>query len=654
MKRKLIHAIVWLLIVSACREDDIPEPTEYGYLSMQIALNITSEEASGRVDAVDTDNFRVTIFDASGTEIMVFDPFSSAPAEVALPTGEYYVEAHSNNLVDAAFENPYYYGRSANFTIDKEETTAIDIDTELANTKVAILYSDEVVNTFTSYTGTVTVISTGSSLFYDQGETREGYFITSPLEVEVELRYTKLDGSTIDRIYTAVIDDPQPKTLYNINVDAALEDGVIVFNITVDESFDTVDIVLGDALITPSLLWNKNYGGSSYDWIRGSDGTSDGGIIMVGASASTDGNATSNKGRMDGLIIKVDQSGNVEWSRSIGGSRDDMLNDVHQALDGGYIIIGTTWSYDYDLTGVTTMYGNGDYWVIKLDASGNVEWQKSYGGGNGDQGIDIYPTSDNGYIFTGRSISYNGDVSVNMGSDDMWVVKVDPLGNIEWEKSIGGSAFDVGFEIIQTQDGNYLMTGQTDSNDGDVSGNSGQTDAFLIKFNQSTTLWSKTFGGSLNDYGRGVYETQNQNIIFNLYANSPEVISSFYGGTDPVLMEFDPNGNLIQQKNFGGTLGDGFGGIQEVSDGYIIAGGARSSDIDLSTNYGRSDAWILKISKDFEVLYSQTYGGTNDDGVSEIYLGSNSFFAVGTTNSSNVDVSNPLGIDDFWLLKFQY
>ncbi len=246
MKALKALTVILLVVIVACQQQtESPEPLDYGYLSLNLSLTITSEEANGRTLAVNTDDFRVTIFQADGTEVMVFDPYSSAPAEVQLPTGEYYVEAHSNNLVDAAFENPYYFGRSDNFTIDKEELKAIDIDAELANTKVAIIYSADVINTFDSYTGTVTVVSSGASLFYDQGETREGYFLTSPLTIEVNLSYTKLDGTTIDRTFTASISDPEPKTLYNINVDATLEDGKVVFNITVDESFDTVDIDLG-------------------------------------------------------------------------------------------------------------------------------------------------------------------------------------------------------------------------------------------------------------------------------------------------------------------------------------------------------------------------------------------------------------------------
>ncbi|MEQ8810339.1 MAG: DUF4493 domain-containing protein [Imperialibacter sp.] len=255
--KKLILAFAMSIFFISCdrNEKDTPEPLDYGYLSLNLSLNITSEPANGRTLADNTDDFRVTIFAANGTEVMVFDPFSSAPAEVSLPTGEYYVEAHSNNMVDAAFENPYYFGRSDNFTIDKEELKSIDIEAELANTKVAINYSANVVNTFHSYTGTVTVASSGAILFYAQGETREGYFLTSPLDIEVNLSYTKLDGTTIDRTFTASIADPQPRTLYNINVDATLEDGKVVFNITVDEGFDTVDIDLGDVAGNPNVNW---------------------------------------------------------------------------------------------------------------------------------------------------------------------------------------------------------------------------------------------------------------------------------------------------------------------------------------------------------------------------------------------------------------
>ncbi len=251
--KNLCLSLAFALFFFSCNRQDqeTPKPTDFGYLSMNISLEIEATPASSRVEAVSTDNWKVTIFNEDGTEFLVFDPYISAPAEVQLPTGEYYIEAHSNNFMESAFENPYYFGRSANFEIDKEELETIDIDAELANSKVKINYLPSVTGTFDSYSGTVTVDNSGSSLFYNETETREGYFIAEPLSVVVDLSYEKLDGTFITRQFTANI-DAQPKTLYNINVDATLEDGKIVLNINVDETFTVEEVNIGDVtVVTP-------------------------------------------------------------------------------------------------------------------------------------------------------------------------------------------------------------------------------------------------------------------------------------------------------------------------------------------------------------------------------------------------------------------
>ncbi len=269
MKYNYFLLSLLLLTFFSCNRQDqeTPIPTDFGYLSMNISVSITEEPASGRIEAVPTDTWKVTIFNASDdSEAMVFDPYSSAPAEVQLTTGEYYIEAHSNNFQEAAFENPYYFGRSANFTIDKEELKTIDIDAELANSKVAINYSPNVTSTFDSYSGTVSVVSSGASLVYNETETREGYFVSEPLAVVVDLSYTKLDGSFITRQFTANI-DAQPKTLYNVNVDATLEDGKITMNINVDESFNEEVIELGDTDPNPNAAWV-----AGDDWVDTRDG----------------------------------------------------------------------------------------------------------------------------------------------------------------------------------------------------------------------------------------------------------------------------------------------------------------------------------------------------------------------------------------------
>ena len=245
MKKLKLSLIMLSSFFWGCQQDEPAMPEDFGYLTLGITVEVESEPASGRISAVNTDDFKVTIFRADGSEYLVIDPYSSAPPEVQLPTGVYYVEAHSNDLVEAAFDSPYYFAQSDTFSIDKEELKTIDVEAKLANAKVAINFSTEVTNVFDAYSGQVEVVSSGTTLAYVQGETREGYFVVEPLAVEVYLSYTKLDGSTIDRTFNTSIDDPQPATLYNINVDATLEDGAIVFNLTVDEGVDTVDIDLG-------------------------------------------------------------------------------------------------------------------------------------------------------------------------------------------------------------------------------------------------------------------------------------------------------------------------------------------------------------------------------------------------------------------------
>jgi hypothetical protein len=242
------------LVVTNCNEQDTVTPQEeakeYGYLSLQLALQI-EELPAGRTAGVNTDNFIVTIHRASdGIEVLRFDPFSSAPGEIELETGEYFVRA--TNLEppeNAEFEQPWYFGESEVFNIDKEELKTIDVVCTLANFKVSFVYSQNVLDNFTDWHATATLINEGNSLLWPKGDDREGYFIASPLNIDVHLEYTKVfTGEVITRNFGTTIDDPQPATHYRINIDASLEDGKIVINLSVDDSFEVIDIDLGDGL----------------------------------------------------------------------------------------------------------------------------------------------------------------------------------------------------------------------------------------------------------------------------------------------------------------------------------------------------------------------------------------------------------------------
>jgi len=183
----------------------------------------------------------------------------------------------------------------------------------------------------------------------------------------------------------------------------------------------------------------------------------------------------------------------IEWQKSLGGIIDDVAYCVQQTSDGGYIVGGYAVSNNGD---VSLNHGNNDYWIVKLDASANITWQKCLGGSNVDKGYSVEQTSDGGYIVAGESLSIDGNVTGNHGSYDCWIVKLDANGNIMWQKSLGGTLHDSGNSIQQTKDGGFILAGFSYSNDGDVTGNHGNRDFWIVKLDSAGNItWQKSLGG---------------------------------------------------------------------------------------------------------------------------------------------------------------
>ncbi|MEQ6168572.1 DUF4493 domain-containing protein [Ekhidna sp. MALMAid0563] len=555
------RVVLLIAVMFGCNQnDDQPKPYSTGLLSVNVSLLIESEAASGRTSTGDPIEFYIAIYDVNDALVISYDRLADAPTEIELITGEYYVVAHSDNELLAAFDNPYYYGRSENFTIDKEEVKTIDIVAQLANCKVSINYSDQVKNTFQSYTALVEVTSYGETLNYGQGETREGYFVTEPLSIQVDLAYTKIDGTLIERTFTASIDDPQPKTLYKVNVDAGLVDGKIIFNLIVDESYTEETISVGDNSNTFSLsygwtsyitfrhgtlgvdggyllvgrnywgfhmikvdyngtkLWEKEYSGLGLDECTGVETTLDGGYILVG----------NNSNSQTSWVAKIDQSGNLLWDESfdikIGGvaqrSVDFRINANNEIYIPGskrelseykpYVLklnehgdlIWEKVFTELDIIEFTELEltddggfiatGGDDFHFAKIDASGNVEWQTSYGGTSNDQVLSLIK-GNGGYYASGISGSDDGDVSNQKGQSDAWIVKIDDFGNLVWEKTLGGTEFDILTDLSLSSNGDLLMTGITFSTDLDMSNNSIARNMWVCRMNPSGQLVSLNF-----------------------------------------------------------------------------------------------------------------------------------------------------------------
>jgi len=184
---------------------------------------------------------------------------------------------------------------------------------------------------------------------------------------------------------------------------------------------------------TPAVEWQKMLGGSAVDEGKVIRQTADGGYIIGANSWSNDGDVTENYGYQDIWIVKTDASGNIEWQHSIGGSSAEAVYAIQQTTDGGYIVGGETQSNDGDVSG---NHGSRDSWVVKLDHEGNIEWQRTFGGSSDEAAISVKQTTDGGYIVVGSTYSNDGDISGNHGDFDYWLVKLDPVGNMEWQKNL--------------------------------------------------------------------------------------------------------------------------------------------------------------------------------------------------------------------------
>ncbi|CAN5619161.1 hypothetical protein BH11BAC1_BH11BAC1_30350 [soil metagenome] len=218
----------------------------------------------------------------------------------------------------------------------------------------------------------------------------------------------------------------------------------------------------------PTIQWEHFYGGTSGEAATSVEQTSDGGYIIGGNSLSIDGDVTGHHGSLgnpDCWVVKTDSVGNIQWEKSLGGSYEEECVEIHQIRYGGYIVLVKTGSNDGD---VTVNNGYDDFWIVKLDGAGNMIWQKSYGGSFLETPVAIEQTTDNGFIAAGYTSSNDSDVSGNHGQEDYWVIKIDSSGNVQWKKCYGGSLDDEAYDICQLNDGGYVVVGHSQSFDGDV------------------------------------------------------------------------------------------------------------------------------------------------------------------------------------------
>lgn len=303
---------------------------------------------------------------------------------------------------------------------------------------------------------------------------------------------------------------------------------------------DTSDLSLMKINPDGVLLWSKTYGGSEQQFAEDCSATFEGGLILTGW--------TSYSGDVDLWLLKLDSDGELEWSKVFGDSVEDRGFSVIQTSDGGYAALGS----QLDSNCVP------DVFLMKTDSSGNLEWESSFGGNDSDIGFSVCETSDAGFILTGFTFVGDGDC-------DLWLIKTDSAGNMQWEQKFGGILEEVGYSVLQTADGGYIALGYT-LNQITV------TDILLIKTDElGNEQWSETYGGADWDIGDCLIQTLNDGYAFTGSITDENSINSY-------VIKVDSNGTVEWEYIIGDSSSDEYGySIVQLNDGsYAVAGDERS------------------------------------------------------------------------------
>lgn len=325
-------------------------------------------------------------------------------------------------------------------------------------------------------------------------------------------------------------------------------------------------------------------------------------------------------GDFDFWIIKIDPSGNIIWQKTFGGRNPEYMYSIEQTKDGGYVA-----------TGGTLSFGSGEYdlWVLKLNSKGDIEWQKAYGTSATEYGWEIHQTDDGGYIVSGK---YGNVMCLDC---KVLILRLDPAGNLVWQKALGNAVWLDPASVQITSDAGYIVTGQVNSM------GAGGFDFWVAKLDsKSEIVWQKTYGGPKDDYANAIRQTDDGGYIV-----VGKTDSSGAGDFDAAVLKLDQSGNIMWQKTYGGSKADRAWTVEKdtMRDNY---GGYLIGAFTHSFGAGNADIWILKIDSSGNIIWQRTYGGSGTD---ELYslkqTPDDGLIAVGRTSSFGA------GSYNFWVMK---
>ncbi|HNP31807.1 MAG TPA: T9SS type A sorting domain-containing protein [Flavobacterium sp.] len=445
-------------------------------------------------------------------------------------------------------------------------------------------------------------------------------------------------------------------------------------------------------LHSQEILWEKSYGGKHAEYLFDAIPTPDYGFILAGSSLSKKtGNKTDdNRGDLDYWVWKMDENGELDWQKSFGGSGQDLLYTVLLTNDGGFLLAGSSDSgkgFDKKDQG----RGDSDFWIIKLNAKGGEEWQKTIGGFGQDELNSILKTKNGGFVLAGSSSSEKSGekTSENFGGLDYWVMEINPQGEIIWQNSFGGIYNDELRSIALTQDGGYILGGSSNSPE---SGNKidksiGESDYWIVKLDEmGKQQWQKVIGGTGDDQLYVVHQMSSGNYILGGNSNSESDGDKTEGnesGTDFWLVALNKDQKMLWQKTFNIAKSDVLTSLVENNDHTILLGGYAQGEIErknlnslkkadlkkqtsadndkMKKNTG--DYIAVKINDKGEELWRKNVGSDGEDILKKVIeTRDGDYLMTGTSKAimnesggvkASRDKSSGKGSNDFWVVKLK-
>lgn len=351
-------------------------------------------------------------------------------------------------------------------------------------------------------------------------------------------------------------------------------------------------------------LWTRTIGGVRDDQGQNVKVTPDNGYIVTGFTHSV------GAGENDFYLLRIGASGNLMWDTTYGGVRDEKAYAVAITPDGGYAICGFTNSIGAGIE---------DVYLVRTDDSGDTVWTRTYGGTSGEAGYDLVTLPDSGFLIAG------------IKGSDVYLIRTDGRGDTVWTRTFGGTGNDFANAVIPTADGGFVVAGATNSF------GSGLSDVYLLKVDGSgNLLWSKTYGGTQNDWGAAVAQTPDNGLVIAGYTES-----FGHGAFDCYLIKTNADGDTVWTRTFGGDKNESGYSVVARADGSIAVAGFTDS-----WGYGGLDLYLLKIGPDGDQLWSAVYGGPADDvAYALVETGDQGYIAVGYTKSFG------FGSADVYVLK---